>query len=61
LTTSLPTRCHVAWHNNDQWDEVTHQYKLTRLAMTIVSTMAGVELVPRTNWRPRGGFPVNES
>jgi len=33
----------------------------TRLAMTMVSTMAGVELVPRTNCRPRGGLPDNES
>jgi len=35
--------------------------KQTRLAMTMVSTMPGVELVPRTNCKPRGGFPVSES
>lgn len=35
--------------------------KLTRFAMTMVSTMTGSEAVPRVNWRPRGGCPEDTS
>ena len=33
----------------------------TRFAMTMVSTIAGVDGLPRTNCSPRGGCPVAES
>lgn len=36
-------------------------WKLTRFAMTMVSTMTGSEAVPRVNWRPRGGCPEDTS
>lgn len=31
---------------------------LTKLAITMVSTMTGLVEVPNVNWSPRGGCPV---
>lgn len=41
--------------------QLSRGWRLTRFAMTMVSTMTGSEAVPRVNWRPLGGCPEDTS
>lgn len=47
VLTAEPQFCTAKWNR-----------LLTKLAITMVSTMTGLVEVPRVNWRPRGGCPV---